>query len=367
MICIAKPNEFNYSETFIDNQIKFVHHDFLIFGSWHPHLELNHGEFLSGILKYKYSKAFIKRFFPKQFQSLYTKQLSAFFKSKNIQTVLANYGVLSVNLLEACRKNNIQLFVHFHGFDASHRGTIEQFKNGYLSVFQYCNKIVSVSNYMTENLIKTGADANKIINIPYGVNLKNFSGKTVWEDNHKIYFVGRFTAKKAPDKLILAFQKILGSIPNAQLNLIGEGELFESSKLMVKQLNMDQYVIFHGKQSPEYIINELKKARLFMQHSVVAENGDSEGTPNTILEASAMGLPIVSTKHAGIKEAVVDGVTGYLVDEHDWENMANRAIELLKDLNLCQKMGNAARLHIENHYDIVNQSKKLENLIHGIN
>lgn len=367
MICIAKPNEFNYSETFIDNQIKFVSHDYLIFGSWHPHKEINHGEFLTGSLKNKYSKALIKRFFPKKFQALYTKQLSAFLKSKNTTGLLANYGILSVNLLEACKRNNIRLYVHFHGFDASHRGTIEKYHSDYNSVFQYCNKIISVSNVMTDNLIQIGAEPSKIVNIPYGVNLMNFKFKTEWEDNQKIYFVGRFTAKKAPDKLLLAFKKILEKHPLAQLNLIGGGELFESSQKMVKELKIETNVVFHGKQTPEYIIKELKTARLFMQHSVVAENGDSEGTPNTILEASAIGLPIVSTRHAGILEAVIEGTTGYLVDEHDWETMAERAIALLDDLDLCKKMGSNARKHIEDNYNIVNQSKKIENLIHDIN
>ena len=60
----------------------------------------------------------------------------------------------------------------------------------------------------------------------------------------------------------------------------------------------------------------MKKAHIFLQHSVTCPiTGDEEGVPVAILEAMASGLPVVSTFHAGIPEAVVDGKTGFLVSE----------------------------------------------------
>ena len=99
--------------------------------------------------------------------------------------------------------------------------------------------------------------------------------------------------------------------------MIGDGELWEEAKQYVQEHGLEKSVLFRGQQSPEAILSALQQADVFIQHSVITPSGDSEGTPNSILEASACALPIVSTRHAGIPEAVVDGETGILVNEHD--------------------------------------------------
>jgi len=92
------------------------------------------------------------------------------------------------------------------------------------------------------------------------------------------------------------------------------------------------------------------QARAYVQHSVVAGNGDCEGTPNSILEAAASGLPVVSTRHAGIKEAVVHDQTGFLVDEWDEAGMAAAMLRLAEDPALATRMGQAGRKHMEANY-----------------
>jgi len=114
---------------------------------------------------------------------------------------------------------------------------------------------------------------------------------------------------------------------------------------------------------PDKIINELCKARLFVQHSVIAPSGDSEGLPNSILEAASIGLPVVSTFHAGIPEAVRDKQTGFLVKEHDIDGMAGYMIELLTNDELAVSMGKNARKHIENNYSLEGKKKNLLNIL----
>src|SRR5690606_2027114 len=69
--------------------------------------------------------------------------------------------------------------------------------------------------------------------------------------------------------------------------------------------------------------------------------GDEEGLPVAILEAMASGLPVVSTRHAGIPEAVIEGTTGYLVDEGDTAGMAAHVVRLARDAELRRRMGHA--------------------------
>ena len=100
-----------------------------------------------------------------------------------------------------------------------------------------------------------------------------------------------------------------------------------------------------------------------MQHSVQPTYGDAEGTPVAILEAGAAGLPIVSTRHAGIREAVIDGETGFLVDERDIDGMAQAMIRLLNDKALCRSMGEQAREHIRTNYNIDRHLSCIDGLI----
>ena len=92
-------------------------------------------------------------------------------------------------------------------------------------------------------------------------------------------------------------------------------------------------------------------ADVFCQHSVRdPETGDEEGLPIAILEAMAHGLPVVATRHAGIPDAVVDGETGFLVDERDVSAMAERLERLARDPALRRAMGAAGRRRAESRF-----------------
>ena len=83
----------------------------------------------------------------------------------------------------------------------------------------------------------------------------------------------------------------------------------------------------------------MARARVFVQHSVVAEDGDHEGLPLAILEAGAHGLPVVATRHAGIPDAVREETDGFLVDEGDVQAMAVAMYRLAQDAALAARMG----------------------------
>jgi colanic acid/amylovoran biosynthesis glycosyltransferase len=100
-----------------------------------------------------------------------------------------------------------------------------------------------------------------------------------------------------------------------------------------------------------------------MLHSVTTPNGDAEGTLNTTLEANATGLPIISTRHAGIPEAVVHGQTGFLVAEHDVTGMATYMVQLATDATLAGQLGVAARAHMVQFYDLHKRIAILRSLL----
>lgn len=96
----------------------------------------------------------------------------------------------------------------------------------------------------------------------------------------------------------------------------------------------------------------MREARAVILHSVTTSDNDMDGTPVTILETGAAGLPVVSTRHAGISDVVIHGETGYLVAEGDTDAMAEHMIRLGRDPSLAARIGRQAREHVAAHFSM---------------
>ncbi len=100
-----------------------------------------------------------------------------------------------------------------------------------------------------------------------------------------------------------------------------------------------------------------------MQHSVVAPNGDEEGLPVSITEALAAGLPVVSTRHSGIPEAVRENECGLLVEEKDVAGMSAAMIRLAREPETCDQFGAAGRRLLEAEFSTPVVQEKLMHLL----
>ncbi|WP_164851152.1 glycosyltransferase [Larkinella soli] len=362
-LCIAYPNRNNYSETFIYNHLHYLKPALSLSGGWRPY-RTQDGENLIRLPLAEALRVGVKRGLPWLYPAFYTYYLSRYLKENRPEVVLAEYGPTGTAVLDACRKTGVPLVVHFHGFDASDQVSIEKYRRGYQALFAYAKAVVAVSADMAQQLIRLGADPEKIHRNPYGVDTGFFQGARPETADKIVLAVGRFTGKKAPHLTIRAFDKVLERHPDARLVMIGNGELLEASRKLVGELELKHAVSFEGVKKAEEIAAWHRKARLFVQHSVVnPANGDSEGTPNTVLEASASGLPIVSTRHAGIKEAVDHEVTGFLVEEGDVEGMANYIHLLLSDPKKAGELGRNARQKMIREYEMSDRTAELARIL----
>ena len=125
-------------------------------------------------------------------------------------------------------------------------------------------------------------------------------------------------------------------------------------------------VIFHGEANHDLVRTSLSRAQIFVQHSVTAPNGDAEGLPTAIQEAMASGCVIVSTRHAGIPEAVVEGENGFLVAEHDqagYEAALERCLTGAADLAAMSARSRDLALE---RFDKATLLKKTEDLIRSL-
>ena len=216
---------------------------------------------------------------------------------------------------------------------------------------------------MVERLKELGAPAAKIFNASCGVDVDEFPLLNISKSAKDFLFVGRFVEKKSPISLVKAFKSVVDKLPDAKLWMVGAGPLYDETKALINRLGLEQNITLTGVLKPEEIKEMMKRMRAFVQHSVTAADGDSEGTPVTVLEAASSGLPVISTRHAGIKEAVVDYVTGFLVDEYDLNTMAEKMILIAADTDLAVKLGKAGRMHMMNNYQMKDRIKTLDTII----
>ena len=162
-------------------------------------------------------------------------------------------------------------------------------------------------------------------------------------DPCRFIMVGRLTQKKRPDLTLRAFAACIERGCNARMTIIGDGAMRASCDQVVAQAGIKDHVQWLGVQPNERVREELARSCVFVQHSATATDGDKEGWPVAVAEAAGTGLAVVSTRHAGIIDQIDEGETGYLVEEGDWEAMAERMITLANSPDTRVQMGRAAR------------------------
>ena len=311
------------------------------------------------IAVHKVGRALLGHGLEREVTSAYVKA----FREYAPHAVLAEYGTTGAATVEACKRLGIPLIVHFHGCDAYVRSILDEYRDKYPPMFAQAAAIIAVSRSMQRQLISLGAPAGKVHYNPCGIDCDAFGGAEPGKAAPLFITCGRFVEKKAPDVTLKAFSQVQRKFPRAELRMVGDGPLFEQCKALAASLGIANAVTFLGAQPHEVVQAEMRKARCFIQHSVEAPSGDREGTPLGILEAGASGLPVVATRHAGIPDVVIEGETGFLVNEHDVDGMAVHMLRLLEEPMLAAGMGQAARTHISTNFSEQQSLDKLWTII----
>jgi glycosyltransferase involved in cell wall biosynthesis len=352
-LAIFSPGQNAYSETFIHAHKKLPFNIKYYYGGTIPFS-------LEGknISEFSFSEKWKRKILRGNFTSTEKLLISSLRKEK-VDCVLAEYGTTAADSLHVINYLKIPLIVHFHGYDASQKDVIKQYGEKYKDVFAHASKVIVVSKRMYKDVMNLGCPESKLVLNSYGPDDFFFKIRAGF-NNQQFVSVGRFVEKKAPLQTINAFKKVVNGFPEAKLIMAGDGELLEESKDFAESLGLQNNITFPGALNREQVRQLFSSSIAFVQHSVVAENGDSEGTPVAILEAQAAGLPVISTFHAGIPDVVINEETGLLVEENDVEGMANNMIRILKEENLAQKLGNAGRERVKGNFAMERHLKILE-------
>jgi glycosyltransferase involved in cell wall biosynthesis len=160
----------------------------------------------------------------------------------------------------------------------------------------------------------------------------------------RILNIGKFKKAKNHPLLVDAFSKAYKEMPNLKLVLVGDGSLRRKVENKVKELGLEDAVLFLGWRSD--IPGILADCDIFVLSS------DWEGLGIVLIEAMASGKPIVATNVGGIQEVVEDGVTGILVPSRNPEALAKAILRLAKDDKLRKEMGEKGREKAIKEFDI---------------
>jgi colanic acid/amylovoran biosynthesis glycosyltransferase len=268
--------------------------------------------------------------------------LLLFLRKHNVTTILAEYLDQSLPLFRLLRGTKIRFFAHAHGHDLARCLQREEYRRSYLEYSEAAG-VIAMSKRGKDSLMALGLPSELVHVVRYGVDVaQKLSPRTTVESVVRCIAVGRMTNIKAPILLLESFRRAAEADPKLHLDYIGGGELFAMAGHYLRAWKLQNRVTLHGVQSSPFVADLMAKADIFLQHSVTdPTNGDMEGLPVAILEAMARGLPVVSTRHAGIPEQVVEDETGILVNEGDVDGMAKGILRLASDSSLRQCIGRA--------------------------
>ncbi|MGB7440880.1 MAG: glycosyltransferase [Coleofasciculaceae cyanobacterium] len=280
----------------------------------------------------------------------------------------AQFGLSGALVLPLVRDLKIPLLVHFRGADATVKEEYARYSslNHWIyfrrreALKQETRLFITVSKFIKEKLIEQGFPTEKIFPHYHGVDIASFCPDPAIPREPVVLFVGRLTEKKGCEYLIQAMAQVQSELPEVELVMIGDGPLRKSLEALAKT-SLKRYQ-FLGIQPPEQVRSWMNRARLLVAPSVTASQGDSEGLPNVVLEAQAMALPVVSTIHAGIPEAVIHGETGFLAAERDAQGLAKYSLELLNNPELWQHFSFQGREHVQANFDREKQTRVLEEI-----
>jgi glycosyltransferase involved in cell wall biosynthesis len=199
-------------------------------------------------------------------------------------------------------------------------------------------RFVALSESTAQDLMHRGVRASQMDVVPPGLDLQPYRASTAAPDAGQplLVHVGRLKRYKGLDTVIRAFARVRAAVPGARLIVLGKGNDRARLERLTRRLGLADAVVFAGFVSEDVKIDWLHRA-----HALVYPS-PREGWGISTLEAAACGTPVLASDAEGLRDAVRDGTTGFLIPHGDADAWARRMLQLLTDAPLRQRMSVAA-------------------------
>jgi len=204
-----------------------------------------------------------------------------------------------------------------------------------LKEYEEADYISIPSSFVKRSFLKNGISENKLIQIPYGVDLSAFKQIPKTDDIFRVVFAGGMSLRKGVHYLLQAFSEL--NLPNSELLLIGS--INEEIKPFFKKYEGKYKWLGHIPQKELY--------KYYSQGSVFAIMSIEEGMAMVIPQAMACGLPVIATTNTGGEDIVRHGKDGFIILIRDVNKLKEKLVELYENPEICQKMGESAKERVQ--------------------
>lgn len=212
--------------------------------------------------------------------------------------------------------------------------------------------------FIAERIGSEFADKLRIVHC--GISPQAFPFEAAQGTSGRIVAVGRLDEIKGFEHLVRACALLRDEGVSFSCRIIGDGPLRTSLQQQIDAASLSGHVVLAGAMPQEAVRSELRAAAMFVLPSVVTRTGDRDGIPVALMEAMALGIPVVSTHVSGIPELIQDGVSGHLAQPASATELAacmrrSLAMTAQERLGQCE----AARRTVEEGFDISKEAARL--------
>lgn len=216
-------------------------------------------------------------------------------------------------------------------------------------VLRRASAVFVLSAYTGQQVLRWGVKPGRVARLPVG-GLPGASpaATVVTRPGPKtLLTVARLVPRKGIDTVLAALPQVLASYPDAHYVVVGSGPDESRLRSLVRQHGLDGKVRFVGAVGREQLAAHYAECDLFVMPAREAADGEVEGFGLAFLEAASFGKPAIAGRSGGQQDAVLDGLTGLVVDPHDPAAVAGAIVRLLEDGALRMRLGRAARDRVE--------------------
>ncbi|MBU4269750.1 glycosyltransferase family 4 protein [Candidatus Dependentiae bacterium] len=243
----------------------------------------------------------------------------------------------STHILEQQKLLNEEYETFGIKYSAINKKTLEKV----LSEYDSADYIMSPSNFTKNSFLKYNIAENKLLNVPYGVDVDFFSKiKKQNIGKFRVIFVGLVCLRKGVQYLLQAWQKL--NLPIDKTELLIVGNILSDINPFLKNIKLNKNVIFYGSTDK----NNLSK--LYSQSSLFVLPSIEEGLSMTIAEAMASGLPVICTTNTGGQDLIQNGVQGFISQIRDPDDLAEKILFCYTNKDLCNQMGLSGAQKVKN-------------------
>ncbi|MDM5338733.1 N-acetyl-alpha-D-glucosaminyl L-malate synthase BshA [Fictibacillus enclensis] len=274
-------------------------------------------------------------------------------KREKLDIIHAHYAIphaVCAFLAKQMAGEQLKIVTTLHGTDITVLGYDPSLKEMIKFGIEKSDAVTAVSNSLKIDTYRLLGVENEIYPIYNFVDEREYfkqdashlkKGYGIKPEEKVIIHISNFrTVKRVPD-VIKAFHKIVSEIP-AKLLLIGNGPEFTVACKLVQELNIEEHVLFLGKQE--------NVAELFSISDLKLLLSEKESFGLVLLEAMACGVPVVGTNIGGIPEVILDGETGYICELGDIDGIARASLSILTDESKKQRFSYQAMQHVRDHF-----------------